>query len=228
MTHFIVNTCGVPQGSILGPLLFLITFNDISTVLIHSNIITYADDTVIYLSGKSKESIQSGLQSDFNAIADWMESMDLVTNMKEGRTEVMLFRTNQKIKNQLLDISYRFVKISNTTSYKYLGVRLDQNLFLSEHIESVYKKASSRLYLMKRVRPQLTTDAALTLYKTMLIPIFTYCSIITSLYTETIKKKISSFKKKAFYIIFNKENQEERKCIVNKNFQKATYLHTSF
>ena len=56
--------------------------------------------------------------SNFNAIADWMESMNLVTNMKKGKTEVMLFGTNQKIKNQSFDISYRFVKISNTTSYK--------------------------------------------------------------------------------------------------------------
>ena len=112
-------TRGVPQGSILGPLLFLITFNDIATVLKHSNIITYADDTVIYFSGKSKESIQDRLQSDFNAIADWMESMDLVTNMKKGKTEVMLFGTSQKVKNQSLDISYRFTKITNTTCYKY-------------------------------------------------------------------------------------------------------------
>ena len=119
--------------------------------------------------------------------------MDLFTNMKKEKTEVMLFGTNQKIKNKSLDISYRFAKISNTTNYKYLGVRLDQNLSLSEHIESVYKKASSRLYLMKRVRPQFTIDAA----QMILIPIFTYCSIITSLYTETTKKKISSFEKRA-------------------------------
>ena len=213
-------TCGVPQGSILGPLLFLITFNDIATVLKHSNIITYADDTVIYFSGKSKESIQDRLQSDFNAIADWMESMDLVTNMKKGKTEVMLFGTSQKVKNQSLDISYRFTKITNTTCYKYLGVKLDQNLSLSEHIKSVYKKASSRLYLMKRVRLQLTTDAALTLYKTMLIPIFTYCSIITSLYTETVKKRISSFERRAFHIIFNKETQKANNVLSIKTLQK--------
>ena len=213
-------TCGVPQGSILGPLLFLITFNDIATVLKHSNIITYADDTVIYFSGKSKESIQDRLQSDFNAIADWLESMDLVTNMKKGKTEVMLFGTSQKVKNQSLDISYRFTKITNTTCYKYLGVKLDQNLSLSEHIESLYKKASSRLYLMKRVRPQLTTDAALTLYKTMLIPIFTYCSIITSLYTETVKKRISSFERRAFHIIFNKETQKANNVLSIKTLQK--------
>ena len=160
------------------------------------------------------------LQSDFNAIADWMESIDLVTNMKKGKTEVMLFGTSQKVKNQSFDISYRFTKITNTTCYKYLGVKLDQNLSLSEDIESVYKKASSRLYLMKRVRPQLTTDAALALYKTMLIPIFTYCSIITSLYTETIKKRISSFERRAFHIIFNKETQKAKNVLSIKTLQK--------
>jgi len=89
-------TCGVPQGSILGPLLFLLTFNDIDSVLHHSKIITYADDTIIYLPGKTIENVEMKLQEDFNAVAEWLESMDLVCNMKKGKTEVMLFGTTQK------------------------------------------------------------------------------------------------------------------------------------
>jgi len=110
--------------------------------------------------------------------------------------EVMLFGTSQS-----LDICYCFKKIANTVSYKYLGVKLDQTLSLSEHIDDVYKKASSRLYLIKRVRPQLTNEAALTLYKTILTP-------ITSSYTEIVKKRISSFERRAFTITFNKRFQE--------------------
>ena len=72
--------CGVPQGSILGPLLFLVTFNDIASVLKHSKIITYADDTVIYISDSSTESVQRLLQEDFQRVDEWLKSIDLITN----------------------------------------------------------------------------------------------------------------------------------------------------
>ena len=72
--------CGVPQGSILGPILFLVTSNDIASVLKHSKIITYADDTVIYISDSSTESVQRLLQEDFQRVDEWLKSIDLITN----------------------------------------------------------------------------------------------------------------------------------------------------
>ena len=72
--------CGVPQGSILGPLLFLVTSNEIASVLKHSKVITYADDTVIYISDSSTESVQRLLQEDFQRVDEWLKSIDLITN----------------------------------------------------------------------------------------------------------------------------------------------------
>ena len=86
-------TCGVPQGSILGPLLFLVAFNGIGNTLRHCKIITYADDTVIYTSGKRKEDVEKALQEDFTSLADWLELNDLIINLKKGKTECTLFGT---------------------------------------------------------------------------------------------------------------------------------------
>ena len=196
-------TCGVPQGSILGPLLFLLTFNDIESVLNHSKIITYADDTVIYVPGKSLKDIEICLNEDFHEIVTWLESMDLVCNMKKGKTEAMLFGTSRKVNNHSLNIIHRFTKLSTTTAYKYLGIKLDQTLSLHDHIDSSYKIATGRLYLLKRVRPQLTIKGAIQLYQSMILPIFTYCSILTSIYTRTFEEKISSFERRAYRAIFN-------------------------
>ena len=212
--------CGVPQGSILGPLLFLLTFNDIGSVLRYSKIITYADDTVIYVSDTSKEIVQKNLQEDFHRVIKWLDSMDLVTNLKKVKTECMLFGTTQKLKNKTLEIKSNFDSISNTSTYKYLGVKLDETLSLREHIESVYKKASARLYLLKRIRPNLTTDVALTVYKTMLIPIFTYCSIITGNYTQTVESKIINFERKAYDIIFQSQQTKRSKLIKIRELQR--------
>ena len=172
----------------------------------HSNIITYADDTVIYVSGKNKDEVQSKLQADYQAVSEWFQSVDLITNMKKGKTECMLFGTVQKVKNKSLIIENNSKVVSNTVTYNYLGVKLDQSLSLREQIDITYKKASGRLYLLRRIRPQLTVEVALTIYKTMLIPLFTYCSIISSTYTETLNQRVSSFQQKAHEVIFKRKS----------------------
>ena len=213
-------TCGVPQGSVLGPLLFLLTFNDIESVLKHSKIFTYADDTVIYFQGKTKEIIENRLTEDFQLISDWLKTMDLVCNMKKGKTEVMLFGTLQKTKRQFLNIQYNFQCLSSTDTYKYLGIKLDKSLSLKDHIDSAYKKAAGRLYLLNRVRTQLTSDAALTLYKSLILPIFTYCSILTCTNTRSFEEKLMNFEKRAARIIFKRHTVTERKKVSICTIQK--------
>ena len=96
--------------------------------------------------------------------------------------------------------------VSNTVTYNYLGLKLDQSLSLREQIDITYKKVSGRLYLLRRIRPQLAVEVALTIYKTMLIPLFTYCSIISSTYTETLNQRVNSFQRKAHEVIFKRKS----------------------
>ena len=81
------------------------------------------------------------------------QSMHLVCNMKKGKTKAMLFGTQKRIKDQSLDIQHCFNTLSFTSCYKYLGEKLvDQTLELHKYVDSVYIKASGRLYLLKCVR----------------------------------------------------------------------------
>jgi exonuclease III len=201
-SNFETVNCGVPQGSILGPLLFLMTFNNLEDSLTVSDLIMYADDTVIYTSGNTVQEIQNKLSMDFQKVGNWLESNDLIINMKPGKTECMVFGTKQKIKNKSLDIQYRYQKISTSRNYKYLGVDLDQSLTLTKHNKETVNKAIGRLNLMRRLRPQLTTKAACTIYQSMLLPLFTYCSIITCHTNNTHNQKIESFERRAKEIIF--------------------------
>ena len=111
--------------------------------------------------------------------------MHLVCNMKKGKTEAMLFSTQKRIKDQSLNIQHHLNSLSYTSTYKYLGVKLDQTLALRDYVESAYKKASGRLYLLKRVRHLLTIDALVKLYKCMILPVFTYCSMLTNIFTKS-------------------------------------------
>ena len=80
------------------PLTFSFEFDDVGRVLSHCNIIVYADDTVIYTSAKDHNELQKKLSDDFNRVASWLESNDLIMNMKAGKAEcdIWNFRKNQK------------------------------------------------------------------------------------------------------------------------------------
>ena len=84
---------GVPQGSILGPLLFLISFNDAVEVVEHSSILKYADDTVLYVAGREIDSIEDKLSKDMDNLSEWLRCNELILNLKKGKTESILFGT---------------------------------------------------------------------------------------------------------------------------------------
>ena len=118
---------GVPQWSILGPLLFLMNFNDIAIHIKNSSIRKYADGTVIYFSHKNALVIQNKLSEDCDLIYSWLDTNDLIVNLKPGKTESMLFGTAKRINMlQINDFEVRINDhiINNTFSYKYLGIKL--------------------------------------------------------------------------------------------------------
>ena len=98
---------GVPQGSILGPLLFVLFFNDITDV-IETNIVKYADDTVIYWADKDVTNLSKILTNEMKKLEKWMVENELILNAKKGKTEVFVFGTAQRLKRQSEEICIRY------------------------------------------------------------------------------------------------------------------------
>ena len=202
----------VPQGSILGPLLFLIYFNDVVDCILNANIIKYADDTVLFFSGKSLQIIEQNLSEDIDRLSVWFEENELIMNLKKGKSEVMLFGTPQKLsklKKETLNINYRSSAINVT-------------LNLNTHFDKVYKKASGKLKLLAKLRYQLDTKSAVAIYDSMIVPTITYCSSLQANLTSTRKKCLQSFVNRASKIITHNSNISAKlpslESITNRHF----------
>ena len=117
---------------------------------------------------------------DLNNVSSFFEENDLIINLKKGKTESLLFGTAKRLAKTsgVLDLQFNEVKINSTKRYKYLGILLDPNLTFSEHFNKSYKKASSRLRLLHRLKPYLTLKAATTIYKSFVLPLVNYCGVI--------------------------------------------------
>ena len=144
---------GVPQGSILGPLLFTIHFNDVHTPLQSTSVITYADDTVLFTAAKDLESIQRHLSEDCHNLSFGFVIMSLsLINLKKGKTESMIFGTAKRLNalnGRQLALTLNETLINTTSSYKYFGVNVDSSLNLESHFDKMYKRAAGRFNLLR-------------------------------------------------------------------------------
>ena len=214
---------GVPQGSILGPILFLLYFNDFGDCLKHCRMIQFADDTVLYCSNKTIEKIEFKLNEDLKYVSEYFKSNELIMNVSKGKTESMIFGTQKRLGmvSRNLNLVYNGTQISSTTEYKYLGVSLDQSLTLSNHFNKIYKSASNKLYFLNLLKPSLTLNAVFKVYTGMIQPGLLFSSPLLLKMNNAQLKKLHSLDARANKITsrrvpeFRKEI-EKRSCLLVK------------
>ena len=170
-------TCGVPQGSILGPLFFLIYINDLQGVLGNNKFHLYADDTVIYCINDDVKEAEKELQNVLDKFSKWCAINALTINT--SKTKTMLFGSRIKIKNSYKPELYSNKELLQVVpTYKYLGVNLDQTLNFKYHLECLVSNITFKLYMFSKIRRFFNEKCAITVYKSMLMPFFDYCDIV--------------------------------------------------
>ena len=132
----------------------------------------------------------------------WLAKNNLVANLKRTKTECVLFGTRQRTsKSAPLEIKMNGQSITESKNYEYLGVTLDKNLNFNEHLEKTFKKISSRIKLLSRVRQNISPYTAETIYKVMILPVMLYCSNVFVGMTQSKKQRFETFQDRAMRII---------------------------
>jgi hypothetical protein len=149
--------CGVPQGSSLGPLLFLIYINDLPNCPNHTTARMFADDTSISYASDSAKELQNVINAELKGLSDWLTTIKLSLNIV--KTEFMVVGSRQRIKtlNNEIDIEINGNMVNQVTSVNSLGVHLDNHLMWSEHTDKLCKKVASAIGALKRIRSCIST-----------------------------------------------------------------------
>ena len=179
---------GIPQGSILGPLIFCLYVNDICNLQLHSKtkISLYADDTAVFHHGKDYKVCEYNLQKDFSRILKWLKYNGLFLNA--NKTKTILFGSKRKICIHYINDNV----LDSVESMKYLGVTLDKNLTWSLHVKEVVKKVSGTIAYIRRIRNYISRKNLITLYYSLILPHLNYCN---SVWGNTSKQNLTKLQK---------------------------------
>ena len=194
--------CGVPQGSILGPLFFLVYINDLVSSLKSVSVQMYADNTVLYVSGKDGNTAAKTLQVGLNKLSDWCKANKLSLNAK--KTKQMNFGTRQQIKKARgINLHIEGKVIQKVPSFKYLGLILDPTLSFNQQIKNVANIVTHKMFMLTKIRRYLNNKSMLCIYKSMVLPYFDYADVVVSNASTFLLGKLQSLQERCLRICLN-------------------------
>ena len=211
------NTCsseqfvrhGVPQGSILGPLFFLVFINDLCQTIELCGTSMYADDTAIFYLCKDLDELKVSIQFDLQSVAHWMRENRLSLNV--GKTKFMMVGSRNRLSMvPEISVSLNGELIDNVTVFKYLGMLLDNHLQFHPHIDKLVDKTSSKLSLLYKTRWLFDQNTALMLYKALITPHFNFGSVVYEVAPQNQLQRLQIIQNAAARLIL----LEDPKCPV--------------
>ena len=180
-------TCGVPQGSSLGPLLFLIYINDLRTSLTKTSCGHFADDTFIIFHSKKAKTIETIVNTELKEVVKWLQLNKLSLNA--SKTELIFFRSNKHpLNHDNISIKMNGLRLTPVDHVKYLGMFLDQFLNWNVHIDELSKKLSRANGILSKLRYNAPLDKCLQVYYAIF---YSYINTGSNVWGFTSEKNIN-------------------------------------
>ena len=178
---------GVPQGSVLGPLLFNIYLNDFFLFLEETEVCNYADDTTIYTCGPNVENVVAKLENDTLAISEWFTSNRMMLN--EDICHLIIFggRSNE------VSVKIGEANLKESKEEKLLGIIFDQKLSFKQHVKTLCKKASQKLHALARISCYMDTEKLKQVMQAFVLSHFSYSPLVWMFYDRSLKHRIKSY-----------------------------------
>ena len=186
---------GVPQGSILGPLLFNIDLIDLFYECEESNIASYADDTTPYSCARDTQTVISELKSISSKLFHWFQYNHLKAN--PGKCHLLLSSKTPT------DVSIGDASIKTSTKETLLGILIDSELSFDQHISSICSKASKKLHALGRIASFMSFNKRRTLMKAFIESQFNYCPLIWMFHSRTMNNKINRIHERALRLVYS-------------------------
>lgn len=192
---------GVPQGSVLGPLLFILYINDMKKAIKHCDVNLFADDTVIFVAEKNAEAASRKLREDIKLLDTWLKVKKLKLNVQ--KTKTMIISNKKQLNYADLKIYIEGIEIERVEVFKYLGVLIDQKLTFKAHIDNVIKKIAKKYGMLVRLSSQMTFWSKIFVYKTLVAPHIDYCSSVIFLASDIHQKRLQRLQNKFMRFILS-------------------------
>ena len=191
--------CGVPQGSILGPLLFIIYINDFHRSSDILSFILFADDSNVFFSNKNPHTLIQTINTELNKLTQWIRANKLSLNLQ--KTKYMIF--SNTIDTLPSDIIFDDTPLECVSEIKFLGVTVDNKLSWKPHVLNICKTISRNIGIINKLKNFLPLSSLLMLYSSLILPILNYGILAWGNTHNSSLDKICTLQKKSLRIICN-------------------------
>ena len=189
---------GVPQGAVLGPLLFLVFINDIVYIVTHCKIRLFADDTCLFVEVDNREEAANHINEDLERISKW--ARDWLVTFSPPRTKSLTIG-NKPNSHLHPDLTLDGHVIEKVLHHKHLGITLSQNLRWICHIDEIVTKASKKLDLMRGLKYKLDRRSLETVYMSFIRPCLEYGDVLWAGTYDSDLSKIDAIQVEAMRIV---------------------------